>query len=232
MRNLKRALVATAMTFLILISLLAVPAQQSNRAVACNAQVFSVSKPLPKLTYQCPANATSDSDDLILKSPERRAAINRLMKELETLKDVEWWSSSVFDLNACYLHGSRGALSADELDQLNGMEYQPSLLGDTRVRLVLVSDPCYQTEYSGSNAFVLYRKGQTVFVTQVLDGYYSRLGKSVFLHLLYKNATPSIRIETANIAAMRPQYLDYYFEIDKRTNKAIPRKPFKQYRKG
>ena len=221
-----------AVTLSIVASPSAALAQQSNKAVVCKVEVFPVSKPLPELTYQCPANATSDSDDRILRSPERREAIKHMLQELENFTEISWWNSPVSGLNACYLHGTSGTLSAEEIDQFNGPEYQPAVLGDNRLRLVLIADPCYQTSYNGSNAFVLYRKEQKVFASQVLDGYYSRLGKSVFLHLLYTNLTPSIRIETANIAGMRPEYLDYYFAIDKATNKAVPRKPFKRYRKG
>lgn len=231
MKNLLLTL-ASAAAVLILASPSLVLPRQANKTVACKSQVFSVSKPLPKLEYQCPANATTDSDDLILKSPERCEAIKRVIDELESFTDLAWWNSSIADLNACYLHGSSGTLTTDEIEQFNGTEYQPGVLGDNHIRLVIVADPCYQTSYNGSNAFLLYRKAQRVFVTQVLDGYYSRLGKSVFLHALYTSVTPSIRIETANISGMRPEYLDYYFVIDKATNKAVPRKPFKRYRKS
>ncbi len=199
-------------------------AQRKNETVSCSSEVFAVAKALPKLTYQCPANATSDSDDIILKSPERVKAFNRVIQALGSFTDSRWWNSSVTDLNSCYLRGSTGMLSADEKEHFSGSEYQAGLLGDSRLRLVVLADPCYQTSYNGANAFILYRKGENVYVTQVLDGYYSRLGKSIFLHLLYKNGRPSIRIETANISGMRPETLNYYFAIDKVTNKAVPRK--------
>ena len=198
--------------------------QAKNKTVTCRSEVFPVAKALPKLTYQCPANATSDSDDLILKSPDRLKAIDRVIQELGSFTDSRWWNSPVTDLNACYLRGSNGMLSADEMEEFSGPEYQASLLGDNRLRLVVLSDPCYQTSYNGANAFILYRKGENVYVTQVLDGYYSRLGKSIFLHVLYTHAEPSIRIETANISGMQPQTLNYYYVIDKVTNKAVPRK--------
>ncbi|HZE71972.1 MAG TPA: hypothetical protein VE135_20875 [Pyrinomonadaceae bacterium] len=215
---------AAAATFVLLLLPPALLAQRKNKTVVCKSDVFAVAKPLPQLTYQCPANATSDSDDIILKSPDRLKAIDRVIQELRSFTGSRWWDSPVTDLNVCYLHGSVGTLSADEVDQLGSSEYQASLLGDNRLRLVVLADPCYQTSYNGANAFILYRKGQKVYVTQVLDGYYSRLGKSIFLHVLYTHAGPSIRIETANISGMQPETLNYYFVIDKVTNKAVPRK--------
>ena len=46
---------------------------------------------------------------------------------------------------------------------------------------MLIPDPCYQTEYGGANAFLLYRKGGRVFVTQMLNGYFSRADNSIGL---------------------------------------------------
>ena len=62
-------------------------------------------KPLPELTYQCPADITNDYDDRILKIPGRIKALKSLMHELESFTDARWWNSSVADLNACYLRG-------------------------------------------------------------------------------------------------------------------------------
>ena len=205
--------------------------RQKSKTVTCKAEVFAALKPLPELSYQCPSGVTDESDERILKSPERLQAINSLITELGSFNDPAWWNSPVSDLNACYLRGKPGALSDEEREQFAGVEYQPRLLGNNRIRLVVIPDPCYQTAFNGSNAFLLYRIGPTVYVTQILNGYYSRLAPSVFLHLFRSNSEQMIEIETANISGMRPETSSHYFVIDKTTHKAVPKKWSKRGRK-
>jgi len=125
-------------------------------------------------------------------------------------------------LNICAIHGKPGVLSAEEREQFTSVEYQAGLMGNNRIRLVLTTDPCYQTYFNGADAFLLYRNGSKVYVTEVLDGYYSRLANSVSLKLSQVNAQQLIEIETVNISGMRPETYSYYFVIDKATNKAAP----------
>jgi hypothetical protein len=205
--------------------------QEKRRTVTCKADVVAALKPLPESSYQCPSGVTDESDDRILKSPERLQAINSLITELGSLNDSAWWNSPVSDLNACYLRGKPGALSDEEREQFAGVEYQPRLLGNNRIRLVVIPDPRYQTAFNGSNAFLLYRIGPTVYVTQVLNGHYSRLAPSVFLHLFRSNSEQMIEIETANISGMRPERSSHYFVIDKTTHKAVPKTWSKRGRK-
>lgn len=202
--------------------------QRNKRIIACKTEVFAALKPLPELTYECPDDVANEYDDSILKSPERIKVINEIMGNLQSFTSPEWWKYSVSDLNACYLRGKAGVLSAEEKEKFTGVEYQARLLGNNQIRLVLTPDSCYQTHYSGANAFLLYRKGERVYVTQVLDGYYSRLENSVSLKLFRSNAEQVIEIETANISGMRPEFSSYYFVIDKATNRAIPKKLFKR----
>ena len=213
---------------MIFILLLIAPAssfsQQRNRIFACKNETFAASKPLPELTYECPANVANEYDDSILKSPERLKAINDLMRELESFTRPDWWESAVADLNVCAIRGKPGVLSAEEREQFTSVEYQPGLMGNNRIRLVLTPDPCYQTNFNGADAFLLYRNGSKVYVTQVLDGYYSRLTNSVSLKLRRVNSQQLIEIETVNISGMRPEPTSYYFLIDGATNKAVPAK--------
>jgi hypothetical protein len=204
------------------------PRQDKKPAISCKKAAFAALKALPQLHYDCPSDVADDYDDRILKTPGRSEALKDLMKELEAFTNPSWWDSSVNDLNACYQTGKAGPLDQEQQEQFNGPEYQPPLLGNNRIRLFLASDPCYQTEYGGSNGFILYREGSKVYVTQVLNGHYSRLGKSVFLRLFSSKAGDSIKITTANISAMQPDYSYHFFDIDRATHKAIPRKSTKR----
>jgi len=199
-------------------------AQQQKKTLACSKNVYAAIEPLPELIYQCPTNITDDSDEAILKRPNRFKALQRVMTELGSFTASEWWSSPPSELTACSVRGQTGALTPEQQEQISGPEYQAPLLGNSQIRLVVLPDPCYQTSYNGANAFLLHRSSSKVYVTQVLDGYYSRLGKSIFLHLSGSAANPTIRIETANISGMRPQFTNHYFVIDKKTKKAVPRK--------
>jgi hypothetical protein len=201
-----------------------VSGQKKKLPISCKSEIFNSLMPLPELTYQCPADIPSDSDDRILKLPDRQQALRRMVITLESLTDARWWTTPVSDLNACYIRGQAGELSEDETSQFNGVEHQTALLGNQRIRLLVIPDPCYQTSYNGSNAFLLYRSGSKVYVTQVLDGYFSRLDNSIFLHL-FPAQPEKIEIETANITAMRPDYTHLTFVIDKVTHKAVRKSP-------
>jgi hypothetical protein len=94
------------------------------------------------------------------------------------------------------------------------------------MRLVLLTDPCYQTGFGGSNAFLLYHKEGRVFVSQLLNGYYSRVDNSVGMDFAKLNGQQIIEVSTAN--SMPPSYVYYYFVIDPKTNKAEPKNIFRQ----
>src|SRR6185503_16229138 len=113
----------------------------------------------------------------------------------------------------------------DERHGFLGDDYLFWLFGNDHIRLALIRDPCYQTEYGGSNAFVLYRKARRVIVTQVLDGYFSRADNSIKLQLAKLNAQEIVEISTGS-GGLTPSLTNYYFVIDPRTNQAVPKNLF------
>jgi len=198
---------------------------QKKTVPVCTQATFAVYKPLPKLEYECPQSLI-DSDDKMLKLPERLAAIRSVVNDLESFADAAWWQVNVDDLSACELHGGAGALSDEEKEEWRRGDYRISLLGNHEMRLVLLPDPCYQTGFNGSNAFLLYRKVGRVFVTQLLNGYYSRVDNSVGINFANLNGQQLIEVSTAN--SMPPGVTYYYFVIDAKTNQAVPKKLFKE----
>jgi hypothetical protein len=210
-------------TMVALASAASVSFAQKTTPSVCKSEVFAAFKPLPKLTYECP-ESPNDSDDKILKSPERQDAIRNLVKELEAFTSAGWWRASVDDLNACEIHGSAGELTDGEKQRIRIGDYSFQLSGNQRMRLALISDPCYQTGYGGANAFLLYRKGDRVVVTQLLDGYFSRVDNSVGIDFANLNGQQLIEISTAN--SFPPEYTYYYFAIDPKTKRAVPKNLF------
>ena len=199
-------------------------AQWKPRTPVCRADTFASFKSLPTLNYECPDNVV-DSDDHILKLPERLKALSEITTELETFTDAAWWRADVNELNVCELRGRAGALTSEEQEKLAD-DYWIGLLGNHFLRLVLIADPCYQTGYSGSAAFLLYRSGGRVYVTKVLDGYYSRIANSVGLDFANFRGQQVVEISTAN--SMLPSVRNYYFVIDPKTHQAVPKKLFKK----
>jgi len=199
-------------------------AQKTKPIIACSESAFAAFKSLPKLEYECPDGPT-DSDDKILKLPERLSAIRGLVKELEGFTNAAWWQTKVDDLNACKVHGGAGELTEDEKEEWKRGDYSFELFGNLELRLVLIPDPCYQTGFNGSNAFLLYRKAGKVFVTQVFNGYYSRVDNSVGIGFAKLNGRQLIEVSTAN--SMPPSLASYFFVIDPGTSKAMPKKLFK-----
>jgi hypothetical protein len=199
-------------------------AQKAKPITACTQTTFAAFKPLPKLKYDCPEGSI-DSDDKILKLPERLSAIRGVVKELEGFTNAAWWQAEVDDLNACKIHGSAGEFTDEEKEGWKRGDYSLDLFGNHELRLALIAEPCYQTGYSGSNAFLLYRKNGKVFVSQVLNGYYSRVDNSVGIDFASLNGQQLVEVSTAN--SMPPSLVSYFFVIDAKTNKAVPKKLFK-----
>ncbi len=200
---------------------------QTKKSVAyCKQTVFAAFKPLPKMEYACPADLI-DSDDKILKLPERIAGINNVTQQLRALANAAWWQTNVDDLNACEIHGSAGALTDEEKAHFTDRDYQFLLFGNQQIRLVLVRDPCYQTGYNGSNLFVLYRTGGKVFVTEVIDGFFSRADSFLDVAFANLNAEQLIEVSTAS-GSLHPYVANHYFVIDKRSRQALPRNLIKE----
>ncbi len=209
--------------------LLLVPAssfgQKTKPITACQQSTFNAFKPLPKMEYECPDGPT-DSDDKILKLPERLAAIRGVTKELAAFTNAAWWQANVDDLNACGVHGSAGEFTDEEKEKWKDGDYSFDLFGNHQIRLALIPDPCYQSGYNGSNAFLLYRKDGRVFVSQVLNGYYSRIDNSVGL-VVANLGGGQLVLDVATANNMPPTLVSYFFVIDPKTNQAVPKKIFK-----
>ena len=205
-----------------------VVAQKEKAVPVCRESTFAAVKPLPKMEYECP-EGLNDYDEKILKLPARLAALRSVEKELAGFSDAVWWQAGTDELNACGIHGGAGELTDDEKQRWKQGDYNFNLMGNRDIRLVLLDDPCYQTGFAGSNAFLLYRKEGKVFVSQVLNGYYSRVDNSVRIDFARANGQQIIEVSTGN--SMPPSMVYYYFAIDPVTNKAVPKKIFKEGKK-
>lgn len=203
-------------------------AQGGSGALRCRQSVFANLRPLPKLSYACRADAPNDYDEAILKWPERTSALRDFMQRLSTFTSPNWWNVSVDELNVCDILGRAGALDKDERQRFLRGDYPITLFGDNRVRLYVAADPCYQQGYGGANAFLLYRRGGRVVVTQVLDGYFSRADNSVALGVANSRGEELIEVATTT-GGLNPYINNYYFVIDRRTGNAVPKRIFEEY---
>jgi hypothetical protein len=200
-------------------------AQRSNPALACKRPVRAALKPRPELSYQC-NEQLNDYDEKILKLPERVAAIKTLMSEIASFNDAAWWTADPVDLSVCDFTGEPGNLTRDQRRSFVNGEYAFWLFGNDRVRLMLIPDPCYQTGYGGSNAFVLYRDGGRVSVSHVLDGYFSRADNSVTMAFAKLGSEEIIEVATGS-GGLTPSLTNYYFVIDPQTKQAVPKNLFR-----
>ena len=221
----REPLIRAAVSCLLVLNFSTSFGQQRKAALVCKRSVLAALKSKPELSYPCDGEA-NDWDEKILKLPGRLTAIKTLTAELSSFSDNAWWAADTVDLSVCDFTQKDGALTRDQRhDFLNG-EYLFWLFGNDRIRLMLLPDPCYQTQYGGSNAFLLYRNGGRVVVTQVLDGYFSRADNSVNLTLATLNGQQIIEISTGS-GGLNPSLTNYYFAIDPRTNHAVPKNLFR-----
>jgi len=227
-RPLMRVAVGCAL-FLIVSGSLFIPdrsvAQQRNQTLVCKQPVLAAVKPMPELSYECGEQA-NDWDEKILKLPARLEAIKALKSELSSsFADNAWWMADAVDLSVCDFKHETGVLNADQRREFMN-EYLFWFWGNDRNRLVLLRDPCYQAEYGGSNAFLLHRSGGKVFVSQVMDGYFSRADNSVNLDFAKLGTEEIVEVSTGS-GGLHPTLTNYYFVVDPRTNAAVPKKLFK-----
>jgi len=180
---------------------------------------------MPELTYPCDEQL-NDYDEKTLKLPARLAAIKTLMSELSTFSDPSWWTTDIVDLGVCDYTEKPGTLTRDQRQSFLDGDYVFWLFGNDHIRLALIPDPCYQTEYGGSNAFVLYRSARRVIVSQVLDGYFSRADNSVNIAFAKLNTQEIVEISTGT-GGLTPSLTNYYFVIDPETKQAVPKNLFK-----
>ena len=203
-------------------SIAAFVAQKTTTPV-CKPVVLAAFKPLPKLKYRCDAEL-SDYDEKLLKQPNRIRAVKALERRLASFTSPAWWQANVDDLNLCEVRRKPGVLNTEEQEKVKDGNF--ALLGDHSARLALLTDPCYMTGFFGSNAFLLYRKAGKVFVTEVLDGFSSRADNPVGLDFARLNGQQIFEITTGT-GGLHPSITYYYFVIDAKTNKAVPKKLFK-----
>ena len=204
-------------------------AQRRAPALVCKRPVLAALKPAPKLSYQCDEQL-QEWDEKILKLPARVEAIRKLMAELSTFSEPAWWAADAVDLSVCDYAKKVGPLTAQQRHDFLDSEYLFWMFGNDPMRLVLISDPCYQTEYGGSTAFLLYRDRNgsardRVVVSQVLDGYFSRADNSVGLAVAKLGNEDIIEISTGS-GGLNPYLTNYYFAIDPRSKRAVPKNLF------
>ncbi len=214
----------TALLGLLLLVGVNVTAQPEKPAPACSQKTFAAFKPWPRMEYECPEGVI-ESDSKILKLPERLAAIRAVVGELEKFTADAWWQADIEELHACTVHGSAGELTDEEKDKWKSRDYSFDVFGNHQMRLAVIYDPCYQTGYNGSNVFLLYRRGGRVYVSKVLNGYYSRIDNSVGIGFA-KLAGGQVVLEVMTANSMTPSLRSYFFVVDPKTNHAVPRKIF------
>ena len=217
-------LVTVAIVFLLTIINFCFAQRRAKPTLVCTRPALAALKPMPKLSYPCDEQL-NDYDEKILKLPARLAAIKTLMSQLSSFSEPTWWATDIVDLGVCDYTQKPGVLTPSQRKSFLQDDYLFWLFGRDNIRLALIPDPCYQTEYGGSNAFVLYRNARRVTVTQVLDGYFSRADNSVNIAFAKLNAHEIVEISTGT-GGLTPSLTNYYFVIDPDTHQAFPKNLF------
>lgn len=100
------------------------------------------------------------------------------------------------------------------------------LFGDNRTRMVTVIDPCIRYSYQTFNGFILEDFDNRVFVTQVLDAFYSRADNAIDMRIAYSNGQRLIVIQTDTLEPVTPPPYPYetytVYKIDPNTHHAVP----------
>lgn len=209
---------------IILLASLLASAHAFGQTQVCKMPALAALKPIPKLRYKCNAGL-SDSDTEVLTGANRRRALNIYTKTLEKLISEVWWQTDVEDLRVCDFRQKAGALSADEQVKFRD-EYFANLFGSRQFRAVVVRDPCYQTGFNGLNVFLLNRVGRRVFAAEIMDGFFSRADFPIRFDSGLNGTEPIIEIATTS-GGLNPTETNYYFTIDKKTNRAVPKNMFR-----
>jgi hypothetical protein len=188
----------------------------------CKKSALAAWKPIPRLRYACGAN--KDWDEEMLKKPQRVRAIKLLQTQLESLNSPAWWQTEPAELNVCDFSRKPGKLNAEQQERYH-TSYITLLYGNDRIRLLVLPDPCYQTQYNGANVFVLVRKGSQVFATEVIDGFFTRADDAVNIDFGMLENEEIIEVSTGT-GGLHPELNNYYFSINPKTNRALPKKIF------
>lgn len=199
----------------------------SGQALVCKPAALAALKPVPKLQYECNEDLT-ESEDAVLTEENRRRALDLYVQTLEKLTAAGWWRTNVEDLNVCDFRKKAGALTKTERREFKDGTYYPGFLGNNRYRVVIADDPCYQTGFGGSNFFILNRTGAKVVASEVIDGFYTRSDYAPEINYATDGNEPIIEIATTS-GGLNPTMTSYFFTIDKKTKRAIPKKLFKDF---
>ena len=189
----------------------------------CKRPALAASKPIPKLRYSC-RGAKDEWDEKILKLPARVQAVKLLMAQLATFNNAAWWQTPVDDLNVCDFRKKAGTLTSEEEEQFS-TNYVFKIFGNEHIRLLLLPDPCYQTEYAGSVGFILNYTGGRTYVAKSLDGFFTRADNAVDVDFGKLDGEEIIEVSTGS-GGLHPTLTNYYFTIDRKTKSAIPKKLF------
>jgi hypothetical protein len=209
-------------TVFFLISALIV--QTHSQTIACRQSAFTALRPIPKLKYKC-RKGIDDYEQKILKYPERIRAVNGFVKALEKFTNKDWWSTDVEDLNICDFSKKAGVFSIEEKERYEQSYFQ-KMLGNSQFRMISATDPCYQTGYNGANVFLLYRKNGRVFVSEAIDGYFSRSDYGPEINFAANGSEEIVEVSTTS-GGLHPTITNYYFTFDKKRNKIVPKKLFR-----
>ena len=195
---------------------------QNKAPLECKKQVLAALKPIPKLQYHC--EGENDWDDKFLKLPNRQAALTAYKARLAGMVYPAWWAADVDELNVCAFHRKAGPLSKEEQNSYG--DYAPQVFGDSRIRVVRSADPCYQTEFGGSDLFLLHRHNGKIYVSEIVDGFFSRADSPIFGVSVLRNGAEEI-VELATWSGgLYPEQTNYYFTINAKSMKAVPKKLF------
>lgn len=211
--------------YLLPISVFFLVVQTFGQNLVCKPRALAALKPIPKLIYKCDENL-NDSDDEVLTQPNRVKAINLYVKSLEKFSYADWWQTAVEDLNVCDFRRKKGALTKQQKYDYKNGNYFFNLLGNNQHRVIVAQDPCYQTGFNGANVFLLNRVGNRVYASEIIDGFYTRADFAPRVGFAANGEEQIIEIATTN-GGLYPTETYYYFTIDKRTNRAVPKLLFK-----
>ena len=200
------------------------PVLAQDAPVVCKQTALAALKPMPQFRYRCDPKLES-YDEKILKLPVRLQAKNALMARLETFSTPAWWRAQVDDLNACDFRRKPGVINGEALRDFKSGEYRLWLFGDGNIRMVVVPDPCYQSDYGGSVAYVLYHIGPKVVASQVIDNFFSRADNPILMDLAREGAEQIVEVATWS-GGLNPSLTNYYFSIDPKSYRAVPKNIF------
>jgi hypothetical protein len=212
-----------ACLFLFGVAILA-PVLGQNAPVTCKQSVLQALKPMPAFRYRCDPKLDA-YDEKVLKLPARIRAKNALVAQLETFTSPGWWRTDVVDLNACDFRHKAGVIAGDALQQFKGGDYRFWLFGNDNIRMIVLPDPCYQSDYNGSVAFVLYHTAAKVFVSQVIDNFFSRADNPILMDVARDGAEEIVEVATWS-GGLNPSVTNYYFAIDPKSYRAVPKNLF------